>query len=48
MIKNLKDLILEIHLNSLEEQKNILNTTIENWMKGHEQTDDILVIGFKL
>jgi len=44
----LKDLILEIHLNPMVEQKIILNETIENWKMGYEQTDDILVIGFKL
>ncbi len=48
MIKNLKDLLLEIHNKEMEQQKEILKHTIELWMQGHEQTDDILIIGFKI
>lgn len=50
MIKHMRELLLEIHTKSAQEQKEILNSTIEKWMAdgGTEQTDDILVIGFKL
>jgi serine phosphatase RsbU (regulator of sigma subunit) len=46
MIKNFKELLLRIHTLPFEEQKVILNTTIENWKGDHEkQLDDILVMG---
>jgi serine phosphatase RsbU (regulator of sigma subunit) len=44
----LKKLLLEINNNSLKEQEGILNNTIETWMEGHEQIDDILMMGIKL
>ncbi len=48
MIKRLKELLLEIHQKPLSEQHQILDDTIMDWMKDTEQTDDILLIGFKL
>jgi len=48
MTKNFRDLLFEIHKMPLEEQKNILELVINEWMGENEQTDDILVIGFKL
>jgi len=30
------------------EQKRILNQTIEDWKKGRDQLDDILVMGFRI
>jgi hypothetical protein len=33
---------------SLEEQKNILQNTLEEWKGNLEQVDDILVIGIKI
>ncbi|MFN8254721.1 MAG: SpoIIE family protein phosphatase [Bacteroidales bacterium] len=48
MIKQLKEILLEIHLKPMDEQQKILDFHIEHWMKNVEQTDDILVIGFKL
>jgi serine phosphatase RsbU (regulator of sigma subunit) len=48
MVKRFKNLLLKIHQKPLEEQKNILDKEISNWMKNLRQTDDILVIGFKL
>ncbi|MBO7141944.1 MAG: SpoIIE family protein phosphatase, partial [Bacteroidales bacterium] len=50
MIKHMRELLLEIHTLPAAEQREILNTRIEQWMKdgNTEQTDDILVIGFKL
>jgi ligand-binding sensor domain-containing protein/serine phosphatase RsbU (regulator of sigma subunit) len=41
----MKELLLNIQDKSMEEQKNILNDTIENWRGDIEQIDDILVIG---
>ena len=53
MSKHLRNLLFEIHEKSMSEQREILNSTIENWIKNspdpsNEQTDDILVIGFKI
>jgi serine phosphatase RsbU (regulator of sigma subunit) len=48
-IKALKDLLLSIYLKPMQEQKEILDKTMQAW-KGskHKQIDDILLIGFKL
>ncbi|MEO1653259.1 MAG: hypothetical protein AAFU64_06920 [Bacteroidota bacterium] len=50
MIKRLRNLLLEIHTRPLAEQQEILNQTIQNWMRegGEKQIDDILVIGVKV
>jgi serine phosphatase RsbU (regulator of sigma subunit) len=46
--RNLTKLLFEIHQLPMEEQKNILQTTIEAWKGDQEQTDDILVMGLKV
>jgi len=48
MIKRLKDLLLDIHYKPMQEQHDILDKTIEDWMENTNQTDDIIVTGFKL
>lgn len=48
MSKNFKKLLLNIHLKSMKEQKEILENTINTWMKDQEQIDDILVSGFRI
>ncbi len=48
MIKRLENLLLEIHEKPMETQREILDTTICEWMKDEDQIDDILVVGFKL
>ena len=48
MIKQFQNLLIEIYQKPLDEQKEILNSTLEKWMGKHEQVDDILVIGFKI
>lgn len=45
---NFKKLLLSIHDKDVLEQKTILHEEIEDWKDGYAQTDDILVIGFKL
>ena len=48
-IKNLRELIFKIHDEPPEKQREILNQTIEDWIgKDGEQTDDIILMGFKL
>ncbi|MBI5541059.1 MAG: SpoIIE family protein phosphatase [Bacteroidia bacterium] len=50
--KRLKELILSITNESMEQQCKILDNTIEDWITGHkekyEQTDDITVLGIKI
>ncbi len=48
MAKHFRDLLLNVHQNPINNQKEILNNTIEEW-RGHlDQVDDILVIGMKI
>ncbi|CAN5417001.1 hypothetical protein BH09BAC5_BH09BAC5_27420 [soil metagenome] len=46
--KQLEELIMSIHKKSMAEQKQILNSTIENWRGKLEQVDDILIIAVKI
>lgn len=48
MRKRFKNLLQEITHKPMTEQKNILETTINDWMEGHTQIDDILVVGFSI
>jgi serine phosphatase RsbU (regulator of sigma subunit) len=50
MYRPFKELIHRIHTMPVEMQREILDTTIEDWRKeaGVEQLDDILVIGVRL
>ncbi len=48
MIKRLKELFLKIHKKEMQEQKKILNLTIESWMMDNKQLDDILIVGIKI
>ena len=46
--KYLRDLLLNIHVKNMEEQKNILEETIEDWKGEIDQIDDILIMGIKV
>lgn len=50
--KNVMKVLSKISDHPMEKQKEILQTTIENWMNNNgtdcEQTDDITVLGFKI
>ena len=48
MLRNFKTLLLEKHKLPLVAQKELLHTKINEWMKGYEQIDDILVVGLKI
>ncbi len=50
MLKNLKNLLFDIHNKPFTEQKTILDNTIITWQEtgNEEQIDDILVIGFEI
>ncbi|HDY88453.1 MAG TPA: tetratricopeptide repeat protein [bacterium] len=47
MKKRFKELLLSLQPKSMEEQKEILDKTIEEWKGDREQTDDILIIGVR-
>ena len=44
---NFKDLILSFQQQSLDVQRDLLEKTIDGWRGGHEQIDDMLIIGRK-
>jgi serine phosphatase RsbU (regulator of sigma subunit) len=46
--KAFKELLLSIQNTSMEEQKDIINNTFENWKGDLEQVDDICVIGVRV
>ena len=48
MSRKFQELLLDIHKNPMEQQKEILNKTLEDWRGDNIQLDDILVIGIKL
>ena len=48
MSKNFKNLLLKIHDRSMHDQKEILDTTLSDWMGDHSQVDDILVLGVRV
>ncbi len=49
-IKNLKNLLLEIHQKPMNEQREILDKTFKDWMaeSDQEQIDDVILIGVKI
>ena len=46
--KKFRNLLLEVQNKPMEDQKHILNDTLEAWQGDVEQIDDILVIGIRL
>jgi hypothetical protein len=40
--------LLEIHDQSMYDQKDVLNKSLIDWMGSNSQTDDILVIGVRV
>jgi serine phosphatase RsbU (regulator of sigma subunit) len=48
MAKNFRDLLYEIYEMPMDEQKKILELVMNEWMGNNEQTDDVLIIGFKI
>jgi len=45
--RRVKDLLLDNQHLPMQEQKELLENTIEQWMNNKEQTDDILLIGIR-
>jgi len=48
MIKNLKDLLLEIHQKPMDEQRDILDKTLLNWHGDTPRIDDVVVMGMRV
>ncbi len=48
MAKRFRNLLLEHHKLPMNEQKDILISTLKEWMGEEEQVDDILVIGIRI
>ncbi|MCH8317180.1 MAG: histidine kinase, partial [Bacteroidetes bacterium] len=48
MAKRFRQLFIDIQRKSINEQKEVLNKTIEDWKGDIEQIDDILVIGVRI
>lgn len=48
MIKNFKKTLQDIHFKPLSEQKAVLEKTLDDWMNGTHQIDDILVMGVRI
>jgi len=45
--KRFKDLLIEIHSKPMQEQKEILTKTFDNWKKYGEQVDDVTILSLK-
>ncbi|MCB9198070.1 MAG: SpoIIE family protein phosphatase [Flavobacteriales bacterium] len=48
MIKNLKNKFLEIAHLSMSEQEQLLGQEFDSWKEGHEQIDDVCIIGVRV
>jgi tetratricopeptide (TPR) repeat protein/serine phosphatase RsbU (regulator of sigma subunit) len=48
MVKRFKELLLQIHQLPADNQKQILENTLQDWMGEEKQIDDILVIGLNV
>jgi len=46
--KSLKNYIFSIKKEPFQKQQELLTDNIHNWMQGHEQVDDLLMIGIRL
>jgi serine phosphatase RsbU (regulator of sigma subunit) len=48
MMRSFQQLLVEAARRPMAEQEHLLRNTLENWKNGHEQTDDITVMGIRL
>jgi serine phosphatase RsbU (regulator of sigma subunit) len=48
MIRKFKDLLKQIHKEPMEDQKSILEDSLDRWMSEYNQVDDILVMGIRI
>lgn len=47
-LKPFKELLLSVHLESMNAQMTMLEDVFVKWKKGYEQTDDVLIIGIRI
>lgn len=47
-MKNLKELLMEIHHKPMHEQRKLLDENFQSWKGKEDQIDDVLIIGFRL
>jgi serine phosphatase RsbU (regulator of sigma subunit) len=47
MTKKLKELLISNHTQSMDKQKEMLDSNLQNWKMGYDQVDDVLVIGIR-
>jgi serine phosphatase RsbU (regulator of sigma subunit) len=45
--RRFRELLLEIHGLNMPEQKRVLQSSLEEWMNGREQVDDVTVLGIR-
>jgi hypothetical protein len=48
LAKPFKELLLRIHSNTMDQQKELLHDTFGKWKGNLSQIDDVLVIGFRI
>lgn len=48
MIRNFRALLQEVAVKEMNDQYHIFNRRFEDWKQGYSQTDDVLLIGFKV
>jgi serine phosphatase RsbU (regulator of sigma subunit) len=48
LFSRFRNLLLEIHVKDMEEQKQDLENSFDSWKQDLEQTDDVLVVGLKI
>ena len=46
--KQLKEVLMSIHHKKMQEQKNILNQTFNDWKGDLEQLDDVCIVGVRI
>ena len=48
MVRRFHDLLTTIHLYSADQQQKVLQENFDNWRQGHEQVDDVLIVGIEI
>ena len=48
MVRKLRNLLQEVASKDINDQQDILSKRFEEWKRGYSQTDDVLLIGFKV
>jgi serine phosphatase RsbU (regulator of sigma subunit) len=46
--RSLKQMLTDVHGQPMQKQKEIIHQTLQEWMKGYEQVDDIIIMGVRI